>query len=128
MEKGKSTGSTSLLSKKVKIEGELQGNEDLHVEGHFKGSIKISGDIFIGPTGIVEADVEAHNVVVQGQVTGNVTAHKQLQLQSSGKLLGDCAAQSIHINEGALFEGRSKMIRSSASTTGGKPDGNRPKN
>jgi len=128
MEKGKSTGSTSLLSKKVKIEGELKGNEDLHVEGHFKGSIKISGDIFIGPTGIVEADVEAHNVVVQGQVTGNVTAHKQLQLQSSGKLLGDCAAQSIHINEGALFEGRSKMIRSSASTTGGKPDGNRPKN
>ena len=123
MERGKATGSTSLLSKKVKIEGELQGNEDLHVEGHFKGSIKITGDIFIGPTGIVEADVEAYNVIVQGQVTGNVMAHKQLQLQSSGKLLGDCAAQSIHINEGALFEGRSKMIKPMASSTGGKPSG-----
>ena len=126
MERGKATGSTSLLSKKVKIEGELQGNEDLHVEGHFKGSIKITGDIFIGPTGIVEADVEAYNVIVQGQVTGNVMAHKQLQLQSSGKLLGDCAAQSIHINEGALFEGRSKMIKPMASSTGGKPSGKQP--
>ena len=123
MEKGKPTGSTSLLSKKVKIEGELQGNEDLHVEGHFKGTIKITGDIYIGPTGIVEADLEAHNIIVQGQLTGNVIAHKQLQLQSSGKLLGDCAAQSIHINEGALFEGRSKMIKSPAISTGEKPGG-----
>ena len=123
MERGKAAGTTSLLSKKVKIEGELQGNEDLHVEGHFKGSIKITGDLFIGPTGIVEADVEANNVIVQGQVTGNIMAHKQLQLQSSGIFLGDCAAQSIHINEGALFEGRSKMIKSSAAITGGKPGG-----
>ena len=81
MERGKATGSTSLLSKKVKIEGEIQGNEDLHVEGHFKGSIKITGDIFIGPTGIVEADIEADNIIVQGQISGNVLARKQLQLQ-----------------------------------------------
>ena len=123
MERGKATGSTSLLSKKVKIEGEIQGNEDLHLEGHFKGSIKITGDIFIGPTGLVEADIEAENVIVQGQITGNVLAHKQLQLQSSGKLRGDCGALSIDIKEGALFEGRSKMIRSSAESPGAKPGG-----
>ena len=121
MERGKTTGSTSLLSKKVKIEGEIQGNEDLHVEGHFKGSIKITGDIFIGPTGIVEADIEADNIIVQGQISGNVLARKQLQLQSSGRLLGDCAALTIDIKEGAIFEGRSKMIRSSAESAGAKP-------
>jgi len=123
MERGKATGSTSLLSKKVKIEGDIQGNEDLHVEGHFKGSIKITGDIFIGPTGIVEADIEADNIIVQGQISGNVLARKQLQLQSSGRLLGDCAALTIDIKEGALFEGRSKMIRSSAESAGAKPGG-----
>lgn len=123
MEKGKSTGSTSLLSNMVKIEGEIQGNEDLHVEGHFTGSIKITGDIFIGPTGMVSADVEAENVIVQGQLRGNVMAHNQLQLQSSGKLLGDCAAQTIDIKEGALFEGHSKMIRSPAPSPGAKPSG-----
>ena len=123
MERGKATGSTSLLSEKVKIEGEIQGNEDLHVEGHFKGSIKITGDIFIGPTGIVEADIEADNIIVQGQISGNVLARKQLQLQSSGRLLGDCAALTIDIKEGALFEGRSTMIRSSAESAGAKPGG-----
>ncbi len=123
MDKGKATGTTSLLSREVKIEGDIQGNEDLQVDGQLKGSVKIAGDIFVGPTGIIEADVEAENVVVQGQITGNVLARKQLQIQSSGKLLGDCMAQTIDIKEGALFEGRSKMIKSSGATAGAKPGG-----
>ena len=123
MDKGKATGTTSLLSKEVKIEGDIQGNEDLQVDGQIKGSVKIDGDIFVGPTGTIEADVEAENIVVQGQITGNVLARKQLQIQSSGKLLGDCIAQTIDIKEGALFEGRSKMIKSSAASAGTKPGG-----
>ena len=123
MDKGKATGTTSLLSKEVKIEGDIQGNEDLQVDGRLKGSIKIAGNITVGPTGLVEADVVADNVIVQGQITGNVLARKQLQIQSSGKLLGDCMAQTIDIKEGALFEGRSKMIRSSGATAGTKPGG-----
>ncbi len=123
MDKGKATGTTSLLSKEVKIEGDIQGNEDLQVDGQLKGSVKIAGNIVVGPTGLVEADVEADNVIVQGQITGNVLARKQLQIQSSGKLLGDCMAQTIDIKEGALFEGRSKMLRSSAPPAGAKPAG-----
>ena len=111
MDKGTATGTTSLLSKEVKIEGDIQGNENLQIEGKFIGSIKLAGDIYVGSTGIVEANVEADNVVILGQISGNVTARKQLQIQSSGKLLGDCTAKSIDIREGALFEGRSKMVR-----------------
>jgi cytoskeletal protein CcmA (bactofilin family) len=66
----------------------------------------------------VEADLEADNVVIQGQVTGNVLARQQLEIQSSGQLLGDCKAKSIDIREGAVFEGRSNMIRSSVSPPG----------
>ena len=118
MEIGKTTGTTSLLSKKVKIEGDIRGDEDLHVEGHFKGTIKVVGDIFVGQSGVVEADVEADNIVIQGQITGNVLARNQLEIHSSGQLLGDCKAKSIDIREGALFEGRSSMIRSTVSPPG----------
>ena len=111
MDKGNANPTTSLLSKEIKIEGDIQGSENLQVEGNFKGSIKLARDIYIGPTGVVEADVEADIVVIQGQLSGNVTARKQLQIQSSGKLMGDCTAHSIDIKEGALFEGRSKMIK-----------------
>ena len=118
MELKKTTGTTSMLSKKINIEGDIQGDEDLRVEGHFKGTIKVAGDIFVGQSGVVEADVEADNVVIQGQVTGNVLARQQLEIQSSGQLLGDCKAKSIDIREGAVFEGRSNMIRSSVSPSG----------
>lgn len=121
MERGTATGSTSMLSKEVKLEGEIQGSENLQVEGRFKGTIKLAGDLYIGPTGVVDADIEADNVVVHGQINGNVLARKQLQIHSSGKLVGDCTAQSIDIKEGALFEGRSKMIRPSASPAGSSP-------
>ena len=118
MDIGKTTGKTSLLSKKIKIEGDIQGDEDLRVEGQFKGTIKVVGDFFIGQSGVVEADVEADNIVIQGKITGNVLAHKQLEIQSSGQLLGDCKAKSIDIREGALFEGRSSMLRSPVSPPG----------
>ena len=118
MEKDKAADSTSLLSKNVKIEGEIQGPENLHVEGYIKGSVKLSGDIFVGNTGIVEADVEAKNIVIQGEVTGNVLAHQQLEIHPTGKLIGDCSAASIDIKEGAVFEGRSNMIRSPGASTG----------
>jgi cytoskeletal protein CcmA (bactofilin family) len=119
MDRGYSNGSTSLLSKEVKLEGDIQGSENLQVEGRFKGSIKLSGDVLVGPTGIVDADVEADNIVIQGRINGNVMARKQLQIQSSGRLVGDCTAQSIDIKEGALFEGRSKMIKPSGPASGG---------
>lgn len=118
MEKRKANGSTSLLSNKVKIEGEIQGDEDLHVEGHFKGAIKITGNIFVGSSGVVQADVEADNVVIQGKINGNVVARKQLEIQSSGQLLGDCTAQSIDIKEGAVFDGRLNMLQPSAGPAG----------
>ena len=114
METGISAGTNSVVSKKVNIEGDIRGDEDLRVEGRIKGSIKVVGDLVVGPSGVVEADVEADNVVIQGRLTGNVLARKQIEIRSSGQLLGDCRAKSIDIREGAIFEGRSSMLRSPA--------------
>ena len=124
MGKDTTADSTSLLSKNVKIDGEVQGPENLHVEGYVKGTIKLSGDIFVGNTGIVEADMEAKNIVIQGEVAGNVLAHQQLEIHPSGKLIGDCSAASIDIKEGAVFEGRSNMIKSASSSAGSSTSAN----
>jgi len=131
MEKGKANVSTSVLSEKIKIEGEIQGDEDLNVECHFKGSIKLTGNIFVSQSGVVEADIEADtvviqgkisgNVVIQGKISGNVIARKQLVIQSSGQLIGDCTAKSIDIKEGAVFDGRLNMLQSSASPAASGP-------
>lgn len=121
MEKGKASGSASVLSEKVKIEGEIQGDENLHVDGRFKGAIKLNGNIFVSQNAAVEADVEANNVVIQGKITGNVIARSQLEIQSTGQLFGDCTAQSIDIKEGAVFDGRLNMLKPSISAIKSSP-------
>jgi len=120
MQDYKSSASTSLVSRNVKIEGEIRGDENLHIDGRIKGSIKIDGNILIGNSAIVEADIEAAAVIIQGKVTGNVLAHQQLEIQPSGQLIGDCKAQSVVFNEGAVFEGRFHMLKPSKAA--GKPE------
>jgi cytoskeletal protein CcmA (bactofilin family) len=100
----------------VAIEGEVIGEENLHVDGSIKGRIQLNGNLYVGASGTVKADVSATNVIIQGKIVGNVIAEQQLEIQPSGRLIGDCTAASIDIREGAVFDGRSSMKRPSAGT------------
>ena len=103
--------STSLVSRNVVIEGQIEGTENLRIDGQIKGHIKINGSLIVGATGIIEADVEADNVIIEGQVKGDVLARDHLEIQSTGKMFGDITARTIDIKEGSTFEGRSHMLK-----------------
>ncbi len=109
--------STSLVSQKVTIEGDIQGTENIQIDGQIKGSVKLKGDIIIGPTGVVEADIEGNNIIIRGTVKGNIIAREHLEIHSSGNMAGDISARSIDIKEGSSFEGRSRMIKSGRQRT-----------
>ena len=112
MVKDASAGSTSLVSRPVVIEGEISGDENLHVDGRVKGIIRLTGDLFVGASGAVEAEIDARNIVIQGTVSGKVLARRQFEVQPSGRFNGECTAASFEIREGAVFEGISKMSSS----------------
>ena len=105
---------TSVVSKGARIEADIRGGENLLIDGYVKGSVILEGDIIIGPTGVAEAELKANNVIIQGAVTGNVTARKHLEILSSGSMTGDISARSIDLREGSSFEGRSHMIKSNS--------------
>lgn len=111
MEVATSGASMSLVSENIRIEGELGGEENILINGRILGSIKLDGDIVVGQAGVVEADVEGNTIVIQGTVKGNVTARRHLEIQATGKMIGDITARSIDIKEGSTFEGRSRMIK-----------------
>lgn len=112
MAKDGNSGSTSLVSRPMVVEGEINGDESLHVDGRVKGTIRLKGDLFVGVGGIVEADVDARNVVIQGTITGKVLARRQMEVQPTGRFHGECTAASYEIREGAIFEGISRMTSS----------------
>jgi len=112
MIKDASSGTTSLVSRPVIVEGEISGEENLHVDGRVKGVIRLTGDLFVGASGVVDAEIDARNIVIQGAVTGKVLARRQLEVQPSGRFNGECTAASFEIREGAVFEGISRMLSS----------------
>jgi cytoskeletal protein CcmA (bactofilin family) len=114
MAKDASSGTTSLVSRPVVVEGEISGEENLHVDGRVKGIIRLSGDLFVGAGGVVEAEIDARSIVIQGAVSGKVIARRQLEIQPSGRFTGEATAAAYEIRQGAVFEGISRMLGSAA--------------
>ena len=106
------------IGKSVVIKGELNGSEDLTIEGQVEGKIELRQNVLtIGPNGRIKAQVFAKSVIILGEVTGNVTATEKVDIRDNGSVDGDIAAPRVAIAEGAHFRGSIDMQR-----TGGKAE------
>jgi cytoskeletal protein CcmA (bactofilin family) len=106
--------STVNIGKSVVIKGELNGSEDLTIEGQVEGTIQLRDHILtIGPNGKIKAQVFAKAVVVLGEVTGNVTASEKVDIRDNGSVDGDIISPRVAIAEGAHFRGSVDMQRKS---------------
>ncbi|REK56532.1 MAG: cell shape determination protein CcmA [Thermobacillus sp.] len=92
------------------FEGRLESDGSIRIEGRVTGSVHSKGDVSIGETGVVEADITARNIVIAGTVTGNVQATEKLTIKPKGTLTGDILTALLEINEGARYEGNSRMM------------------
>jgi cytoskeletal protein CcmA (bactofilin family) len=100
------------IGKSVVIKGELNGSEDLTIEGHVEGMIHLREHVLtIGPNGRIKAQVFAKSVIVLGEVTGNVTASDKVDIRDKGSVDGDIMAPRVAIAEGAHFRGSVDMQR-----------------
>jgi len=111
------------IGKSVVIKGELNGSEDLTIEGHVEGTIQLRDHVLtIGPNGKIKAQVFAKAVIVLGEVTGNVTASEKVDIRDAGSVDGDIVSPRVAIAEGAHFRGSVDMQRKSgAPATAAKP-------
>jgi len=113
------------IGKSVVIKGELNGSEDLTIEGHVEGTIQLKEHVLtIGPNGRIKAQVFAKSVIVLGEVTGNVTASDKVDIRDNGSVDGDIVSPRVAIAEGAHFRGSVDMQRKGAAPAApekGKP-------
>ena len=113
------------IGKSVVIKGELNGSEDLTIEGHVEGTIQLREHVLtIGPNGKIKAQVFAKSVIVLGEVTGNVTASEKVDIRDKGSVDGDIVSPRVAIAEGAHFRGSVDMQRKGAAA--GQPSAAKP--
>jgi len=100
------------IGKSVVIKGEVNGREDLTVEGSIDGTMDLREHVLtIGPHGHIKAEIFAKVAIVEGTVTGTITASEKVDLRKTGSVDGDLVAPRVAIAEGAYFRGRVQMER-----------------
>ncbi len=117
-----STRGQASIGKAVKINGQIYSKEDLYVDGDVEGTIELQEHrLTIGPNGKVHSSVKAREVVVLGNIQGNVDASDKLEIRKDARLVGDIKTARIIIEDGAYFKGsidivKPEMAKSSGST------------
>ena len=110
------------IGKSVIVKGELSGSENLFLDGEVEGSIDLRGhNLTVGPNGRVRANINARELVVHGNIAGNVQAER-VELKKSAVFVGDIATQRIAIEEGAYFKGGIDVLKEVAASAAAKSE------
>ncbi len=95
------------IGKTVVIRGEVKGSEDLIVDGRVEGTVTLTDSrLTIGPSANVEADLSAKDVLILGQVQGNVVASGRVELRAGCSVEGDIRALRLAVEDNAVFRGK----------------------
>lgn len=100
----------AVLTRGIRIKGELTGKADLIVDGEVDGSIRLNESrLTVGQAGHIRANIEAAEIFVKGQVEGNLRGRERVVLGNSCQVSGDLEAPRVAIEDGAKFNGRVEM-------------------
>ncbi len=113
-------GFETVLGANTTLEGTLRSNANVRLDGTFTGTLEINGNVLVGETAKINADINAKNVSIAGAVRGNVSG-KKVQLLRTGRIWGDIRAAALTTEEGAFIDGKITMISQETPPGSGAP-------
>lgn len=108
--KSASTEEFSIVSVGTSLKGDLVSNGNIRIDGTVEGNITSAASIVVGSTGKITGEVKGYTINIGGEIVGSVICKEKLILEVNSKLIGDLITKSLVVQEGAVFEGRSKMV------------------
>lgn len=96
----------SIIGEDLGVTGNIVSKGEVQIEGELEGDVHCSS-VVVGDKATVTGGVVAEDVVVRGRVVGSVRGNR-VTLQSSSHVEGDIYHQSLAIEQGAFFEGKSR--------------------
>jgi cytoskeletal protein CcmA (bactofilin family) len=106
--------SVSVISKALKITGQLESTEDIQIEGEVEGDVR-AASVKVGTNARIKGTVYGDEVELSGKVDGKIEARKVV-LTSTAHMSGDVIHQDLRIDSGAHVDGHCRPEF-------GKPDG-----
>jgi len=99
----------SLIAQGSRIDGNLKFTEGLRVDGEVCGDLKANAEqpsiLVISEAAVVEGEVHADHVIINGTVRGPVHAKELLELQPKARVEGDVTYKALEMHQGATISG-----------------------
>lgn len=105
----KLTEMATIIGEETTVEGTLNVNSSVRIDGKVYGEIKCIGDVTIGKGGYVENSITARNLMIVGKVKGNVKVENKIHIYDTGHFTGSAEMATIVIDENGFFQGESRM-------------------
>src|SRR5207247_11178819 len=102
-------GIDTFLGRGTKLNGKLVLEGTARIDGQVEGEISAQDALTVGEGAVVNAKISGNSIVIEGGVTGDVTARERLELRASGRVQGSVTAAGLVMHEGAAPHGRCSM-------------------
>ena len=108
----------SLIGEHTSFEGTLRTEGSVRLLGAIQGEIESKATIIVEEKARVTARLTAQQVTVAGQVDGQIYCEGRVEIRPTGRVTGEINAGALIVQEGAYFDGSSKMAQPGNAATG----------
>jgi len=99
----------AFLGRDTEFEGKLSFTGAVRIDGKLSGEIFSSGILIVGESAVIKAQIHIADMVISGEVHGDIFAEKKIEITVPGKLFGNIKTPKLVLEEGVIFEGNCKM-------------------
>lgn len=94
-----------VLPESAFFEGLLVLPGPARIDGRVRGEVLAASDLWVGPTGRIDADLEVRRLVIEGRVEGDVSASERLELRGRAHVVGSVSTPRLSVSDGCRIEG-----------------------
>lgn len=102
-------GALNSLVAGTQVEGTINAESDIRIDGFVKGILVCKGKVIIGPKGSIEGEIKAQNAMIEGRFKGILQIDDLLQVKESAIVEGEINTDKLAVSPGAKFNVTSKM-------------------
>ena len=102
------------LDKDAVIKGSITFAQQLMLDGTIEGDVASVGTLTVGESALVKGTIKTGAAIIFGKVEGNIVVQGRCEVKSTATIVGDITASAFQLEEGATFQGRSRVGKGAA--------------
>ena len=102
------------ISNLIFIVGNIMAEGDLILNGKVRGNVEVKNhSLFISPSGRLQGKIHGQNVIIRGQMKGEIKATGRVEITREAKFAGKIECKSVFVEKGAYFHADVNLDRKS---------------